>query len=215
MTINLSIQHSDGTVEDGTVLANGPEGSPSSCRIEFRSPTRSAITFRNADFFACLIDLRRMVEKEGGLVLCQGARKDVFPSPKMRSSGSMAAYSLELTKPASERGRVRIFDPATADEVASVDEQLAFYDQWLESLGWEKSGDMWFQTDSSKTPSPGEIEEAKHYPNGSVSRIGGGYAAHEAIPSEAIEGFWRVDGEGRIFGRFLKNPRYDPNHVKP
>jgi hypothetical protein len=214
MTINLSIQHSDGTIEEGKILASGPEGSPAQCRIEFRSSTRDAVTFSHDDFFECLVDLRRMVEKEGGLVLCQGARKDVFPSPQMRASASMSAYCLELTKPASNQARVRIFDPVPADEVASIEEQRAFYDHWLDSLTWEKSGDMWFRTDANKTPSPGEIEEAKRYPNGSVSRIRGDYEPDGGIPSEAIEGFWRVDSEGRIFGKFLMNPRYDPGHIK-
>lgn len=58
---------------------------------------------------------------------------------------------------------------------------------------------------------PALVKSRKRYPNGSVSRIARGFDPDGAIPIEAIEGAWRVDGEGRIAGKFLKNPRYDPN----
>lgn len=214
MTDSLAISHADEHVEEGHLTRHGPEGSPAKCRIEFRSSERDALVLENDDFFECLIDLRRLLEKDGGRVLCQGARRDVFPSPMMRSSGCATAYVMRMGKPANEKEVVQIFDAAPANLVVSVLEQLAYYHQWLGSLGWEQSGGRWYNADAGKTPRPGELEEAKRYPNGTISRIRGSYGPDDEIPIEAIEGFWRVDAEGRIVGKFLKNPRYDPNQVR-
>jgi hypothetical protein len=62
------------------------------------------------------------------------------------------------------------------------------------------------------TPHPGEIEEAKRFPNGHVYRIAGPFGAADAVPPEAIVGAWKVDADGVIVGEFVKNPNYDPIH---
>ncbi len=59
-------------------------------------------------------------------------------------------------------------------------------------------------------PLPGEIEEAKLYPNGCVCRIAGNFAPDERVPREAIIGAWNVDAHGQIVGDFVKNSNYDP-----
>jgi hypothetical protein len=59
-------------------------------------------------------------------------------------------------------------------------------------------------------PLPGEIEEAKRFPNGWVYRIAGGFGAKDRVPPEAVVGAWRVDAQGKIVGDFIPNPRYDP-----
>ena len=216
MTISLSILHADERVETGDLTSRGPEGSPAKCRIEFESQERKVLVRENDDFFECLIDLRRIVDEEGGKVLCQGARRDVFPSPmQRRTSGGLTAYAQRLGEKAFERDTVKIFDKANADLIGTVEEQRAYHEEWLISLGWQKTrAGSWFMVDPSKTPSAGEIEEAKRFPNGTVSRIGGGYLADEAVPSEAIEGCWEVDENGQIIGSFLKNPRYNPDVVR-
>ena len=57
-------------------------------------------------------------------------------------------------------------------------------------------------------PSIGEIEEAKHHPDGWVYRISDEYDPKGAIPPEAIIGAWKVDGSGKIDGEFIPNPNY-------
>lgn len=212
MIINILIN--DSMVQLGELKLTGPQGAPPFCRIEFSSTERQKLVFDNSDFFECLIDFRRVIEAEGGKILCAGARRDVFPSAMMRSSGCTTAYCLHLGRAASENDYVHIFDAIPANLVVTVDEQHAFYEQWLASLGLQKSGDRWFKVDTSKTPSPGEIEEAKRFPNGSISRIKADFEADEAVPLEAIEGFWKVDEAGRIIGNFLCNPHYDPSFSK-
>jgi hypothetical protein len=63
-------------------------------------------------------------------------------------------------------------------------------------------------------PLPGEIEEAKKWPNGQIYRIKGNFKAEEAVPPQAIIGAWKVDGNGRIIEKFIPNPNFDPNFKK-
>ena len=63
-------------------------------------------------------------------------------------------------------------------------------------------------------PHPGEIEEAKKWPNAQVYRIKGKFGPEEAVPREAIVGCWKVDGEEKIVGDFITNPNFDPKFEK-
>jgi hypothetical protein len=60
-------------------------------------------------------------------------------------------------------------------------------------------------------PRPGEIEEARHYPNGWVYRIAGKFGPNDDVPPEAIMGAWKVDANGHIVGDFIVNKNYDPD----
>ncbi len=62
----------------------------------------------------------------------------------------------------------------------------------------------------SVTPYPGEIEEAKRFPNGHVYRIAGHFEPTDAVPPGAIIGAWKVDAQGKIVGDFIRSPNYDP-----
>lgn len=212
----LIIRDADGSMDVGDLELGQTSDTPPNCRFAFRSPRRKEVTVENSDFFECLVDLRRIIEAEGGRILCQGGRRDVFPSPmQRRTAGGLKADVQRLGEKALEQDMVNVLDEAEADLIGTIDEQRAFHEAWLVSLGWQKTkAGSWFMTDPSKTPSAGEIEEARRFPNGTVSRIGGGYSAEESAPREAIEGCWEVDGQGRIVERFLKNPHYDPDHVK-
>jgi hypothetical protein len=66
------------------------------------------------------------------------------------------------------------------------------------------------ETLNSIKPFPGEINEAKHNPNGWVYRIAGNFLPHEDVPPEAIVGAWKVNNNGEIIGEFKINPNYDP-----
>jgi hypothetical protein len=59
-------------------------------------------------------------------------------------------------------------------------------------------------------PSPGEIAEAKRYPNGWIYRISGHANLREHVPPEAIVGAWKVDENGQIVGAFIPNLNHDP-----
>ncbi|MGV3627759.1 MAG: hypothetical protein ACO1PN_08765 [Betaproteobacteria bacterium] len=63
-------------------------------------------------------------------------------------------------------------------------------------------------------PFPGEVEEAKKWPNAQVYRIAGEFGPDEAVPPEAVVGCWKVDGDGNIVGDFIRNPNFDPKFEK-
>ncbi|HEY5723947.1 MAG TPA: hypothetical protein VIT45_16680 [Allosphingosinicella sp.] len=89
--------------------------------------------FTGRDLFQAMIALRRELDASGKKLLCAGARRDVFPSGMARSMGSARkAYVMKLGEPATIL--VDIFEPAHADQIATVDEQQRFREQWIVSL---------------------------------------------------------------------------------
>ena len=90
--------------------------------------------FAGADLFDALTGLRRALDRHGTALLCAGARPDVYPSGMSRSMGSgRLASRSEIGRPADPHP-VDIFAPATADQVDTVDAQIAYRQCWIESL---------------------------------------------------------------------------------
>ncbi len=57
-------------------------------------------------------------------------------------------------------------------------------------------------------PSPGEMLEAKSFPNGWVYRIDSKYDPSGKVPPKGIVGAWQVNECGEIVGEFKHNPNY-------
>lgn len=88
-----------------------------------------------SDLFDALADVRKKMSREGIVLLCNGARKDVFPSPSSRSmAGGQLAYRIEFGMPAARKNLVNIFDPAPEELITSPEQQEIYYHQWLGSL---------------------------------------------------------------------------------
>lgn len=68
--------------------------------------------------------------------LCKGAKLNVYPS-RMSSqmSSGLAAYELQLGRPAESDDVVNIFDYEDADITSDIQQQHDFYQRWLASLG--------------------------------------------------------------------------------
>jgi hypothetical protein len=113
--------------------------------IDYGSRVKLDFTFRDCfiseidDYpFLALNKLRLKLEEKGLKLVCQGARIDVNPSG-MQLEG-FNAYELELSKSATNS--VYIFDDtAQIEKLATVDEQAAFFEQWLKSVGFSNSKD--------------------------------------------------------------------------
>lgn len=84
--------------------------------------------------FDSFLSLRRAAEAYDWKILCSGARKDAYPSPRAREGGGRLVYLLVTGQPATEL--VDMFSPASANLIVTVEEQEAFYNLWLGSLGW-------------------------------------------------------------------------------
>jgi hypothetical protein len=88
------------------------------------------------DLFESLAELRAALERSGARLLCQGACRDVLPSPAARQSGGgRMAYRLRMGEPTRRDDLVDIFAPADPACLGSVAEQRAYARAWLASLG--------------------------------------------------------------------------------
>jgi hypothetical protein len=171
--------------------------------LVFSGAGRTGVVFEGRDLFEALAGLRSTLEAAGDQLLCNGARRDVFPSGMSRSmGGGRKAYVLRLGTPAKQGDLVDLFDPASPDLVGTVDKQREFRDAWLVSIRASADGEI--------TPRPGEIDEARRNPGGWVYRIAGDYGPDDRVPPEAVVGAWKVDTQGKIVGNFVKNEKYRP-----
>ena len=85
------------------------------------------------DYFTALCRIREELEKQGVSVICNGASKDVYPSPMMRDMGDGdQAYRLKVGVPAKMTDVVNIFEVDKDNFIPStVLEQEEFYQEWL------------------------------------------------------------------------------------
>jgi hypothetical protein len=96
--------------------------------LELKVPGFDSIAVREYDLLECLLSVRRRLDQMGVKILCWGARRDVWPSGMQRDwSGGLMACRLGDRNQLDERS---IFSPATADTVATVDEQRQFVENW-------------------------------------------------------------------------------------
>lgn len=87
------------------------------------------------DCFAALVQLRRGLEATGRLLVCNGSSLDVYPSGMSRSMGvGQKAYRLTMGRQALMADLVSIFETAPGVQPSRVDEQAAFFEQWVASL---------------------------------------------------------------------------------
>ncbi len=86
-----------------------------------------------ADYFTALCRIREELEKQSISVICNGASKDVYPSPMMRDMGDGdQAYRLKIGVPPKMTDVVNIFEVDKNNFIPStVIEQEEFYKEWL------------------------------------------------------------------------------------
>jgi pantothenate synthetase len=87
------------------------------------------------NFFRALQALRHDLEKINVQIICNGAAKNVYPSPMQLSMGSCrTAYMLQLGHRARSSDIVDIFECMNSLECVNVKRQEEFYSRWLKSL---------------------------------------------------------------------------------
>jgi hypothetical protein len=105
------------------------------CQISIGDPLRGRATFTGVDLFECLKEWRNEYEKFGEIILCCGARVDVYVSRIQRQMGrGRKAYVLQMKKQAQLKDAVDIFDYASFEKIGSVNEQERFFEAWRKSL---------------------------------------------------------------------------------
>lgn len=94
-----------------------------------------SMTFAGSDLFEALAALRLRLEQDQYLLLCNGARKDAYPSRMSREmGGGRKIYLLKQGVQGRREDLVDIFGAAAYDQVGTVAEQRSAYDAWIRSL---------------------------------------------------------------------------------
>lgn len=94
------------------------------------------LRFNASDLFNAFIEMRKELENSGSIILCNGARKDIFPSGMSRSmGGGRKAYILRKGLPTRSADIVDIFDYAEPALVSTFEQQQKFHEEWIASLG--------------------------------------------------------------------------------
>lgn len=109
------------------------KGSPIDVRVQ--TQCLGVVRFADNDLFGALSKLRLRLEQKGYLLLCNAARKDAYPSRMAREMGG--GRNIYLLRPGMQARRedlVDIFGEASFDQVGTVAEQNAFYENWIRSL---------------------------------------------------------------------------------
>jgi hypothetical protein len=92
-------------------------------------------TATGPDMFEALVRLRRQLEPDGMMVAVQGSRRDGFPSGMARDmGGGLQVYVMRHRRSARIKDLVGTLDDAPPDQLATVDEQRAFFEAWLASF---------------------------------------------------------------------------------
>jgi len=89
-------------------------------------------TATGSDMFMALVRLRRQLEPDGLMVAVQGSRRDTYPSGMARDmGGGMQVYILRRGQPGRPEDLVKTLEDAPPDQMATVDDQRAFFEAWL------------------------------------------------------------------------------------
>jgi hypothetical protein len=93
------------------------------------------ISFKSENFFSALQALRKELEKKNIQIVCNGAAKNIYPSPMQMSMGSgRKAYKLCMGQQARNSEVVDIFDCDQGLDFVDIDKQSRYYAEWLKSL---------------------------------------------------------------------------------
>ncbi|HEY0395515.1 MAG TPA: hypothetical protein VGD01_13540 [Candidatus Elarobacter sp.] len=131
-SISLELRRQDGR----TVVASLDRWSVSGvgCNVELAYEDR-VLTVCHDDYFSAMIELRRRLEREGLVPLINAARRDVWASGMAREMGAgLRAYVLVPGRRSNTTHLISIFEPASTEDVGTVDEQERFMHAWVTSL---------------------------------------------------------------------------------
>lgn len=93
------------------------------------------IIVEREDFFTALQDLRKELKKRSIQIACNGAARNVYPSPMQISMGSgRMAYRLNMGQQARNSDVVDIFDCDEDLVFVDIEEQSNYYAAWLKSI---------------------------------------------------------------------------------
>jgi len=91
--------------------------------------------FQGSDLFDCLMKCRIYLERKNYLILCNGARIDVYPSGMCRDmSGGRLAYIAKMGISPSKDDLVNIFEQTSQEYIGTVEQQKEYRAEWVNSI---------------------------------------------------------------------------------
>ena len=122
-----------GEFSEGEFLYDEEEDDEACC-LTFRC-SHGEFKANAADYFEAMCIIRGELQKIGLFPICNGASLNVFPSGMGRDMGrGLMAYRLEIGRHATRQDMLFIFGCAAALQPVGVEEQAAFYQEWLRSI---------------------------------------------------------------------------------
>ncbi|KTT28881.1 hypothetical protein [Pseudomonas rhizoryzae] len=98
--------------------------------VNLRLSDGKEITSEGSTIFDAFMKIRKKLPEF--IFQCKGAQLNVHPSSmSSQMSNGLAAYELQLGKPARRDDIVNIFAPAQVDEAIDPDIQVEFFKKWL------------------------------------------------------------------------------------
>lgn len=108
-----------GVDHDYAVTAEGPWGQ---------------VTGSGDDCFEALTRIREQIEPQGWLLGVNGSRRDTWPSGMCRGTGGFLVCHLTPGIRPTRADLIQTFHDAPRETLATVAEQIAFEEQWSQSL---------------------------------------------------------------------------------
>lgn len=143
-TTPVAVRSPDGSTIQGAFLMweEAPDA-PDAVRLELSFEARAFSADSDEGYFEALSRIRQVIEPEGYRILCFGASKGVYPSRMSRTMGAGdKAYKLEMSRAATMKDIVSIFDMDDSVVPVTLREQQAYFEEWLASLGRSINGTL-------------------------------------------------------------------------
>jgi len=83
------------------------------------------------DYFEAMCTIRKQLEPDGIVPVCYGASRNCFPSAMSRDMGQgILVYNMTMGIHATREDLVTIFKSGDDVDPVTVEEQVAFFDEW-------------------------------------------------------------------------------------
>jgi len=103
-----------------------------SYRLTLGAPDGRSWSAEAGNVFQCLLDLRGLVEPLGVRLCCNGSRRNAWCSGMQADMGQgLFVYLLTRPRTTDRPQQVDTLGAASPDDVVSVGEQRAWYEEWL------------------------------------------------------------------------------------
>lgn len=129
----VTIRNESGIYQKGNL--SGKVYSNDKVTINLNVIDKSFFSLERSNFFDCLIDIRNSLAALNWIILCNGARKDVYPSGMRRQMNKgLMAYQLTFGQAVADSDLVDIFQECSEENITTPELQKVYFEEWFESF---------------------------------------------------------------------------------